>query len=75
MRELFEETARLTGIPVDVVEKVVKSFMMFVKRKMTAVKYRELDSWDKIKTNLSIPGFGKLVVKNRSLKRLQVWKN
>lgn len=74
MRELFEETAKITGIPVEVVEKVIKSFMMFVKRKITSVKYRDLDSWDRVKTNFSIPGFGKLVVKSKTLNRLKYGK-
>jgi len=61
----MREVAKVLNIPYSTVEKVMKSFFNFVKFRISKVPYKKLKTFDKIKTNFVIPGFGKLVVKNK----------
>jgi len=69
MKEIVQETAKELGLPTDVVEKVVKAYMLFVKNRISKVRYQDLDSLVGIKTNFFIPGLGKLVVKNKTKRK------
>jgi len=72
--EIFEEVAGRLDLTTKEVSDVVMDFFLFVKNRMTRVSYRKLDSFKNVKTNISIPGFGKLVIRNRTDKRLQYGK-
>lgn len=65
MKEIFEEVAKECGVPVSTVEAAVKSFYHYIKKKMSHKRYRDLDSFENVKTNISIPGLGKLVVSHK----------
>ena len=67
--DILRETAKQLNISYDVVEKVMKSYFNFIRFRISKVKYRELTSFDKVKTNFLLPGFGKLVVKNKKNRR------
>jgi nucleoid DNA-binding protein len=74
MKEIFLEVAEELGISVKVVESVINTYLSFVRHRISKVPYKTLKSWDKVKTNFLLPGFGKLVVKSKTQKRLEVWK-
>ena len=74
MKEIYEEVAKLLDVPASTVETVVTTYLNFIKHKISRIPYKKLTSWDKVKTNFFIPGFGKLVVKNKTQKRLEIWK-
>lgn len=65
MKEVIIEVAKELNIDPRTVEKVIETFMGFVRFRMSKVAYKTLDSFDKIKTNFLIPGLGKLVVRNK----------
>jgi nucleoid DNA-binding protein len=71
MKEIIKETAKELGISAELVEKVVKAYLSYIKLKISKTAYRNLYTFNKVKTNFLLIGFGKFVVKNRSDKRLQ----
>lgn len=74
MKEIFLEVAEELGISVNVVESVINTYLGFIRNRISRVPYKTLTSWDKVKTNFLLPGFGKLVVKGKTQKRLEIWK-
>lgn len=74
MKEIFEEVANELGISAKLVENVVTTYLNFIRHRISKVQYKTLKSWDRVKTNFLLPGFGKLVVKNKTQKRLEIWK-
>lgn len=68
MKQIIEETAKECGVNPDVVQDVIDSFYHYIRRKMSAKKFMELDSFAGVKTHFSLMGFGKLLVSNK-LKR------
>lgn len=71
MKEIIKETAKELDISTELVEKVVKAYLSYIKYKISSISYRNLYTFDKVKTNFLLLGFGKLVIKNRTDKRLQ----
>lgn len=71
MNEILEEVALKLNLPIDTVEVVMRTYFNFIKYKLCKVHYRNLLSFNRIRTNFSLMGFGKLVVKNKTDKRLQ----
>jgi nucleoid DNA-binding protein len=65
MDEIFKEVADTLGIPVNTVKSVITTFMSYIRMNITKKVYRNLDSLEGVKTNFSLPGFGKLAVKNK----------
>jgi len=70
MKDILKETAKELNLPYDVVEKVIKSFMQYIKIKISKIKYNELEKLDKVKTNFFIPYLGKLVVKSKTKRKM-----
>jgi hypothetical protein len=69
MKEILQETAKELNLPTNVVEKVIKAYMLFVKNKISKFRYQDLESLVGVKTNFFIPGLGKLVVKNKERRK------
>ena len=72
MIEIIEEVAKELNISSKIVRKVMDSYFFYIRSKISKVKYRDLTTFKGVKTNISIPGFGKLVVKSRVDKRLNL---
>ena len=70
MEELIKETASRLGLSIEVVSKVIMTYVAYVKMRLTKIRYSQLGTFDKIRTNFSLPGFGKLVVKQNAKNRL-----
>lgn len=69
MKEILQETAKELNLPTDVIEKVIKAYMLFVKNKISKFRYQDLESLVGIKTNFLVPGLGKLVVKSKAKRK------
>jgi nucleoid DNA-binding protein len=63
MEQLIKETASRLGLSVELVDKIIRTYMEYVRMRLTKIRYSSLDSFEKVRTNFSLPGFGKLVVK------------
>jgi nucleoid DNA-binding protein len=73
--EIFKQVSEELGISYDIVEKVMKTFFNFVRFRISKVKYKNLTTFIGVKTNFVLPGFGKLVVKNKTDRRLHNARN
>lgn len=62
MKEIIKEVSNELGISEEIVEKVIGSYFYYIKRKLTQTKFKTLRSFDKVKTNFSLMGLGKLIV-------------
>ena len=62
MKQLISETATILNLDRVVVETVINSFLRVFVKTITKVRLKELSTLDGIKTNATIPGFGKLVI-------------
>lgn len=71
MKEIIKETAQTLNMEVEVVDKIIKTYLQFIKSNISKIRYKELSTFLSIKTNFLLSGFGKLVVKNKTDKRLQ----
>jgi len=71
LHEIFEEVAGRLDITTKDVKEVVQDYFIFVKARISRIPYRNLSTFDGVKTNIPIPGFGKLVIRNKTDKRLQ----
>jgi hypothetical protein len=58
-------------VSIEVVEKVMKTFFNFVRFRISKVKYKNLVTFNKVKTNFTLPGLGKLIIKNKTDRRLR----
>lgn len=75
MDELIREVSKLLDIEESIVRTVVNSYLRSLRKVLTKVTYRGLPSLFSVKTNMIIPGFGKLVVSNgRKLKEQNKYK-
>lgn len=67
MDKLIKEVAEILKLDEELVKFIIESYIRHMKRVITKVKYKELKKFtEKIKTNIMIPGFGKMVVTSRS---------
>jgi len=71
LHEIFEEVAGQLDLTTKDVKDVVMDFFAFVRSRISRVAYRELSSFKGVKTNIPIPNFGKLVIRNKTDNRLQ----
>lgn len=62
MDEIIKEVAEKLNIEESVVSAVVKDYFKEFKNVITKVRYNTLTSFEGIKTNVLIPGFGRLIV-------------
>ena len=62
MDKLVSEVAEILGIDKDIVETVINSYLRTLKKTISRIDYNSLSSFDGIKTNLAVPGLGKLIV-------------
>ena len=70
LREIYKETAAILDLEEEDIRRVVEHFFRYVSRRIGEKKYRNLETLEGVKTNFSIPGFGKLVVKNKLKRKL-----
>lgn len=70
MKEIAQEAAEILGVPVDVVEKVIKTYLNYIRSRISKISYRKLTTFEGVKTNFSLLGFGRLVVKHKTNNRL-----
>lgn len=75
MIEIIEEVVKELNIDPKIVRKVMDSYFFYIRTKISKIKYRELTTFKGVKTNILIPGFGKLVVKSKVDKRLNLKRN
>jgi nucleoid DNA-binding protein len=68
--EIINQVSEELGVPKEVVEKVMRTFFNFVRFRISKVKYKDLITFSKVKTNFMLPGLGKLIIKNKTDRRL-----
>jgi len=71
MKDIIKETAKQLEIEPDLVEKIIKAYLQYIRSNISKIYYRNLTTFQGVKTNFHLIGFGKLVIKNRTDKRLQ----
>ena len=71
MKDIIKETAKQLEIEPDLVEKIIKAYLQYIRSNISKIYYRNLITFQGVKTNFHLIGFGKLVIKNRTDKRLQ----
>lgn len=71
LKEIIKKIAEECNFTENEVEEVISSYFNFLKHKISKIPYRNLESFKEVKTNFMIPGFGKLVVKNKGKNRLK----
>ena len=71
MKDIIKETAKELNVETDLIEKVLKAYLQYIRKNISKIYYRNLTTFQGVKTNFHLIGFGKLVIKNRTDKRLQ----
>ena len=75
MENLIKETAKITGVPEEQVRIILKFYFRSFKKVITKFKYRELKDLKTVKTNVVIPGLGRLVVSHKRKKKFRAKKD
>ena len=72
MKDIYDEVAEELDIDSKLVEKVVGGYLWYVRKRISKKNYKTLEDFDGVRTNIPLPGLGKLIV---STKTKREWKN
>lgn len=75
MRELVKEVATILNLDEATVQSIVDHYFKSLYTAITKVKYKEIDSFEGVKTNATIPGLGKFCVSAYIKERFNKRKN
>jgi len=75
MDNLIKETAKQLNLPEERVKFVIDNYFRVLLKVLTKIRYSNLKSFNGIKTNAVVPGFGKFVVSYRRKKSFNIKKS